>query len=166
MADKTFENITTDKSSIKGLGSNVLGAAIFVICAGVAWIPVVGYFAWIIPLVLCFIEKRSFLLRFYSAEAFVLGLVRMVFDVVFDSIAAVAQQTVALYSNTPEFVEFYGNVASPGNGALIIGGIFAVILTLVSLIYAFAAFYQIPAKLPLVSSACKTIAGYRFLGNK
>ncbi len=166
MADTMFKNITGDKSSIKGLGSNVLGAAIFAACAGVAWIPVVGYFAWIIPLVICFIEKKSFLLRFYSAEAFVLGLIRMVFDVVFDSIAAVAQQTVALYSNTPEFIEFYGNVASPGNGAMIIGGIFAVILTLLSLVYAFAAFYHIPAKLPLVSSVCKTIAGHRFRGKK
>ena len=167
MTNMVFRDIGTDRSSIKNMGSNVLGAAVFVITAGFAWIPVIGYFAWIIPLVVLFAEKRSLILRFYCAEAFIIGLIRMLFDVVFNSVADIAKQTVALYGQDPGFLAFYGGeVTNAGSGALIIGGILAGILTLISLALAFMALMRIPIRIPGISQLCRIIADYRFTGKK
>ena len=166
MTNSVFHGIGTDRSTFRNMGSNVLGAAVFALTAAFAWIPVVGYFAWLIPLVMLFREKKSLLLRFYCSEALMIGVVRLLFDVVFNSIARIAQQTVALYGQNPDFIAFYGDITNPGSGALLIGGILAGILTLFSLLLAFLAYMRIPVRIPGIAPLCRGIAEFRFTGKK
>lgn len=163
MTNTVFRGIGTDKSSIKNMGTNALGALVFVLTPAIAWIPIVGYFAWVIPLVILFMEKKSLLLRFYCAEALMIGMVRLLFDVVFNSIADVAKQTVELYGQDPNF---FFDVTNPGNGALLIGGIFAGILTVISLGLALCAYFRIPVRIPGTAPLCRSIAEFRFKGSK
>lgn len=43
--------------------------------------PVVGYVAWVLPLVIFFVEKQSGLVRFHSMQAFVLNLIGSVINI-------------------------------------------------------------------------------------
>lgn len=63
------------KSSIGGLNANVMALICYIASVVVAWIPVVRYVAWLVPLVLFFMEKQSKLVKFHAMQSFVLHVV-------------------------------------------------------------------------------------------
>lgn len=142
--------IKTSKSSILNIPTNIMGALIFIVPAAFAWIPVIGYFAWIIPIVVFFAEKNSNFVQYCAAESFCIGIIRLVFDVVFNSIRNIALRTVAVYGQSTEFINFWGNVQSPGNAAFIIGTILGIALCVLCLIAAFLAFNKKLLRIPVI----------------
>lgn len=138
------------KSSIFGLHTNVLSALVYVVPALFAWIPVIGYFAWIIPMLVFMTERKSNFVRFSAAQAFCIGLARLVFDVVFDSIHNTALRTVALYGQSHDFISFWGAIETPGATASMIGDILGILLCAIGLVAATMAFLRKLWRMPIL----------------
>lgn len=60
------------QSSIGGLNANVMALLCYVVSAVISWIPMVHYVAWLVPLVLFFVEKQSRLVKFHAMQSVVL----------------------------------------------------------------------------------------------
>lgn len=144
------QSVKTTKSSIINIPANKMSALVFAVPAAFAWIPVVGYFAWIIPMVVFLMEKNSAFVRFCAAEAFCIGIVRLVFDVVFDGIRNVALRTVMLYGSNPDFVNFWGSLSSPGHEAFVIRNIIAFAISALSITAAVLASNKKLLRMPII----------------
>ena len=70
MTMKTYE---PHKSSIGGMDANIMALLTYVIAIILNFISGVQVFAWIVPLIIYFVEKDSMLVKFHAAQAFVLG---------------------------------------------------------------------------------------------
>ncbi|NLB61656.1 MAG: hypothetical protein GX802_04440 [Clostridiales bacterium] len=140
------------RSSLWNIPTHTLSALIYLVCAAFAFIPVVGYFAWAIAFYVFVIERNSNFVRFSAAQAFCVGIIRMIIGIVFDSISMVAKQTVAIYGTDPDFIAYWGEVANPGLGARIIGAIFAIFLSLVSCYAAYMAYRKKLVRIPLLGN--------------
>lgn len=60
------------KSSIGGMDANTMALLSYIASVVVSWIPGIGYFGWLVPLALFFIEKESAFVKFHAMQAFVL----------------------------------------------------------------------------------------------
>ena len=63
------------KSSIGGLDANIMALIAYVGGAVIGWIPVLRYFAWLVPIVIFFMEKSSKFVKFHAAQASLLNVV-------------------------------------------------------------------------------------------
>ena len=130
--------------------TNTLSALVYLDVHSFAFIPIVGYFAWAMAFYVFVAERNSNFVRFSAAQAFCLGIIRMIIAIVFDSISMVAKHTVAMYGSDPNFIAFWGEVTNPGLGARIIGAIFAIALTIVSCYAAYRAYKKKLLRMPLL----------------
>lgn len=143
-------------SSIFGMGANIASAMAYVLPAALAFLPYIGYFAWIVPVVIFTMEKYSRFVRLCCAQAVVLSLIRLTTDVVFDAISAVARE-VAYFNQTPEFTGFWSISGDAGGGAAVVKLIFALLLVLIGLFCAYKAFKWRFFALPLVADTCADV---------
>ncbi len=56
------ELYSAHKSSIGDLNANVMAMLCYIASVVIMWIPVVRYVAWLVPLILFFMEKESSLM--------------------------------------------------------------------------------------------------------
>lgn len=145
-------SVHKSRSSLFNITSNVMGALVFCIPAVFGWIPVIGYFAWIIPMYAFVMERKSNFVRFCASESLCICIVRLIFSVVFDGIYNVALRTVALYGQNAAFVNWWGNISAPGHTAHVISIVFAIIFTLLSFIAAALALFRKLFRIPVASS--------------
>ena len=86
------------KSSIGGMDANLMALLVYIAPVVISWIPGVGYFAWLIPLVLFFMEKQSDLVKFHAVQSCILyvisALLSFLVSVVFGSIVAASVYSV------------------------------------------------------------------------
>ncbi|MEA5012431.1 MAG: DUF4870 domain-containing protein [Angelakisella sp.] len=78
----TNQVVEPHKSSIAGLDANIAALLTYVASVVVGWIPVIRYFAWLVPLFLFFMEKKSKFVKFHAMQSFVLHLVSAVLSFV------------------------------------------------------------------------------------
>lgn len=95
------EIYSAHKSSIGGLNANIMALLCYIASVILAWIPVVRYVAWLVPLILFFMEKQSKLVRFHAMQSFVLHVVSAVLSllvsVVLGGILGVGSLSAATY---------------------------------------------------------------------
>lgn len=60
------------KSSIGGLNANMVAMLSYIASVVVGWIPVIRYLAWLVPLVIFFVEKDSKFVKFHAMQSFLL----------------------------------------------------------------------------------------------
>ena len=60
------------KSSIGNVDANVMALIEYLLTTIAGFIPVIGYVAWLAPLVLFYVEKESTFVKFHAMQAFVL----------------------------------------------------------------------------------------------
>lgn len=60
------------KSSIGGLNANMMALLCYIASVVVSWIPLVRYVAWLVPLLLFFMEKQSKFVKFHAMQSFLL----------------------------------------------------------------------------------------------
>lgn len=142
--------LRASRSSIYDLPTNIISALIYIVPAAFAWIPMVGYFAWILPMLVFMIEKKSNFVRFCAAQSFCIGLIRLVFCVVFDSIRNIALSTFANYGQYTDFIQTWGEVTAPGHAALAIGNIISIALCVVCIVSAILAYKKDLWRIPIV----------------
>lgn len=145
------------RSTIFDLPITVASAIAYAVPALFAWIPLIGYFAWLIPIVFFVIEYRSNFVRFCAAQSLTISIIRLVFNVVFDSIRNVALRTVAIYGLSSDFTGFWGTVTNPGATANIIGIILSSMLTIVALVLAYLAYKKNMLKLYILGDVANFI---------
>lgn len=147
--------IRASRSSIFGLPVNILAALVYFIPAAFGWIPVAGYFAWLIPISVFFFEYKSNFTRFCASQSFCISMLRLVFDVIFDSIRNVAIRTTAIYGASNDFINLWGNVANPGNTANVIGNIISILLSALCLVLSASALTKKMWRIPLICDISK-----------
>ena len=69
------------RSSLGGLDANIMALLCYLVTFVGGLIPVVKYVAWLLPLVIVFLEKESGLVKFHAMQAFVLNLISFVVTV-------------------------------------------------------------------------------------
>lgn len=69
--------IPPHKSSL-GMDANVTALVIFIAVIAVGWIPILGWFAWAVPLVFFYLEKSSEFVKIQAVYALIIGIVRAV----------------------------------------------------------------------------------------
>jgi uncharacterized membrane protein len=60
------------------MDANVAVVIIYIAMAVASWIPYIGWFAWIVPLVFFFMEKQSGFVKFHAVQATGIGILRAV----------------------------------------------------------------------------------------
>lgn len=121
-----LEKIKNHKSSILNMEANQIALIAYLSWIVLAFIPVVNYFAWAVPLVIYFVEKSSDYVRKQAAQAFTLYaigailtfLVSVVFRAIFVSAFSV---------NTDNFLDVINNFSAGASAAMIIGAISTII---------------------------------------
>ena len=71
------------KSSL-GMDANLAVVIIYIAMAVVGWIPYLGWFCWLVPIVFYFMEKNSGFVRFHAIMAAGTGAVLAVLKIIFD----------------------------------------------------------------------------------
>jgi uncharacterized membrane protein len=130
------------KSSIGTIDANIMALIVYVAATVVGWIPVVRYVAWLIPLVIFFMEKSSRFVKFHAMQAFILNAVGQA--LAFILVVVIGGIITATWRNSGGI---YGAVA--GYGLLVtIVVIISIILTIFALIAMYNAYkykeYHIP----------------------
>ncbi|MEG1560261.1 MAG: hypothetical protein RR398_05295 [Clostridia bacterium] len=125
------EIYSAHKSSIGNLNANIMALLCCIVPVVIAWIPVVRYVAWLIPLVLFFMEKQSKLVRFHAMQSFILHMVSAVLSllisVVLGGILGVGSLSTATYYAAAGFAGIVGLVTSAISLVILLFAIIAMI---------------------------------------
>lgn len=76
------------KSSLGNMDANLMALLVYLAPIILAWIPVIKYVAWAVPLVVFFLEKDSKFVKFHSMQAILLSAVGAVLGLIFSLIKA------------------------------------------------------------------------------
>lgn len=68
------QQFSPHKSSLGGMDANTMALLCYLSSAIASFIPVVKHVSWLAPLIIFYIEKESFFVRFNAMQAFVLNL--------------------------------------------------------------------------------------------
>lgn len=115
------------KSSIANLDANLVALFVYLIPMVIGFAFHAGALAWIIPLVVFFVEKDSDLVKFHCAQAVILVFIPGVLSFVISFITAIIGGTAMI---TGWFVSFSGLMS------LLTGSVFGIILLVLGLITA------------------------------
>ena len=132
------------KSSLGNLDANVMALLAYLASAVLGWIPVISYVAWAAPLVIFFIEKQSSFVKFHSMQAFLLGLVGMIFGLIVSLIVT------SIIAANPFALDSY---ALAGTLSTIIGLVFLV-FAIIAMVKAYK--YE-EYKLPLIGGLAASL---------
>jgi uncharacterized membrane protein len=78
----TATTVDPHKSSLGGLDANIMAVIAYVGGAVIGWIPVLRYFAWLVPVVIFFMEKSSKFVKFHAMQASLLNVVGAVLSLI------------------------------------------------------------------------------------
>ncbi len=76
-------------SSIGNQKANIIALIVYVAPVVLAWIPVIRYFAWALPLVFFFLEKNSQFVKFHAMQSTLLELIGSLLSIVVSIIYSV-----------------------------------------------------------------------------
>ncbi|MGI6545160.1 MAG: DUF4870 domain-containing protein [Fastidiosipilaceae bacterium] len=83
-------------SSIGNQKANIIALIVYVAPVVLAWIPLVRYFAWALPIVFFFLEKSSQFVKFHAMQSTLLELIGSLLSIVVSIISASVSR--ALYN--------------------------------------------------------------------
>jgi|WetSurMetagenome_2_1015567.scaffolds.fasta_scaffold711495_1 uncharacterized membrane protein len=153
MAANTVE---PHKSSIGNMDANILALIAYVGAAVISWIPGLRYVAWLVPLVIFFLEKNSGFVKFHAMQAFLLNLVGQI--LVFIISVVVGGIVAASYRN---ILTGYSAVAALGAlgviSAIVI--IISIIITIFAAIALYNAYMYKDYHIPFVGKLADKFAG-------
>ena len=84
------------RSSLGGLDANIMAVLCYLVTFVGGLIPVVKYVAWLLPLVIVFLEKESGLVKFHAMQAFVLNLISFVVTVLITILTVVGARAAVV----------------------------------------------------------------------
>ena len=144
------------KSSL-GLEANVLAMLIYVAPIIIGIIPVIGYVAWVLPIVILVLEKNSKLVKFHAATSIILMILSLIVSIILVIFALIAGSMTSIASIVIMMSEGYG-----------LGGFFAffgiiliyALLVIILIIYlAVTAFRYKQVELPLIGPLAAKLSG-------
>ena len=117
-------SVEPHKSSLGDLDANIVALIAYVAAGVIGWIPYLKYVAWLAPLVIFFLEKKSGFVRFHAMQAFILNAISAVLSfllvVVIGGIAMGSMNTV-------------GNVYAAAGTVLLLGTIATIIGVIITI---------------------------------
>ncbi len=147
--------IEPHKSSL-GPNANIMALLCYVAAGVLSWIPVIGYVAWLAPLVIFFIEKDSIFVKFNAFQAFLLEVVVAVIQII------VAIITWVIWSSYA--ASYYYSYSSLG-ASLGIASVLSVILiiieiaiTVLAIVALFKAYNYTEFKIPLIGNLAEKMS--------
>lgn len=111
------------KSSIGGFNANTMSLLCYIASVVVSWIPLVHYVAWLIPIILFFMEKESKLVKFHAMQSFVLHVMSAVLYLLISVIMGTIIGIGAMSSTS-----YYATAGIAGIVGILTSGISLVIL--------------------------------------
>ena len=141
------------KSSLGNMDANLMALLVYLAPIILAWIPVIKYVAWAVPLVVFFLEKDSKFVKFHSMQAILLSAVGAVLGFILSVIVAGA---IAVgYANS------YGYGAL---GALGVVSFLALIITIIIIVFEIIAMVRaygyVAYRIPLIGNWAAKIVGW------
>jgi uncharacterized membrane protein len=149
MSNKT---VGPHKSSLGNLDANILALLSYLVASAFMFFGVLGYFAWIIPLIVFLMEKSSFV-KFHAMQS-----------VVVHAVSAVLGLLILIISSLVFAVSFYGGLAVTGlftTLSLIINIVIAV-FSIIAMIKAYQyTEYKIPVIAPIAAKLANVVSGMK-----
>lgn len=96
------------QSSLAGLEANVLAVLCYLSAAILGWIPGIRYVAWLAPLVVFFLEKKSAFVKFHAMQSFLLHLAGTLLGFLVSVIVGGVVSTTAVHGNLNAAFGFAG----------------------------------------------------------
>ncbi|MGI6169291.1 MAG: DUF4870 domain-containing protein [Christensenellales bacterium] len=141
----TNESIGEHKSSLGNIDANILALLCYIVTAILGFIPVIKYVAWLAPLIIFLIEKKSSFVKYHAMQAFLLNLVGLIIGLILGLIFS-AIFAAALIANPYGFLGAAGVVS-------VISLIVSIVILIFSILAMIGAYkyqeYQIPLLGPL-----------------
>lgn len=116
------------KSSLGSMDANIMALIAYIGGAILSFIPFLGYVAWLVPLVIFFMEKNSTFVKFHAMQSFLLNIVGAILAILIAVISGIALAA----ARTAD-----GAFAALGTIAFI--GVIGTIISLVILVFAIIA---------------------------
>ena len=138
------------KSSL-GMEANIAVLIAYLGGVVVSWIPVIGYVAFLVPLLIFILEKESKFVRFHAMQGFTLNILGMLLGLIFTIIITIVSGYIA-YS-------------SPGTAVALVGatGVLGIIVSLAILVLAIIAvvngFQYKEYHLPVLGNLAEKLVG-------
>lgn len=142
------------KSSLGEIDANVIAALSYGAAIIFSYIPVLKFFAWLAPLIVYFIEKKSPLVKFHALQAQVINLAGSVVSFFLFIIGKIISH--ALTSRTYDlwnYEDYYSNIQKASIGAtvfFVLSLIVTVVMMAIGIIAAVKAFQYTEYKLPVI----------------
>jgi uncharacterized membrane protein len=151
----TAVKVQPHKTSLGNMDANLMALLVYLAPIILAWIPVVKYVAWAVPLVVFFIEKDSKFVKFHSMQALLLSAVGAVLGFILSVIIAGAI-AVGYSSN---YGYGYGAI-----GALGVVSFLALIITIIIIVFEIIAMVKaygyVAYRIPLIGKWAAKITGW------
>lgn len=116
------------KSSLGSMDANIMALIAYIGGAILSFIPYLGYVAWLVPLVIFFMEKNSTFVKFHAMQSFLLNVVGAVIAIILAIILGISAAAATTLDG-----------AYAALGAVAIFGVIGTIVTLIILVFAIIA---------------------------
>ena len=153
--------IKPHKSSL-GLDANIL-AGLMLLAPFFIWIiPFVGYIAWVIPIVIFFLEKDSKFVKFYAAIDIIIMIISVIFSIIISILIRAATPRVP--RDLEGAIDYYlmgGAYANTGLIAFLgaISLIWSLLILVLVIFLAIMAFQYKQVDLPLIGPLAAKLSG-------
>lgn len=124
----TAASVEPHKSSLGSMDANLMAVIAYVGGAILSLIPYLGFVAWLVPLVIFFMEKNSIFVKFHAMQSFLLNVVGAILAILIAIISGIALAAAGTVD---------GAFAALGTIAVI--GVLGTIITLIILVFAIIA---------------------------
>lgn len=157
------KNVNT-KSSILNLDANMIIVLCYLGSLIMTWIPVVGYFSWMLPLIIYLVEKENEFIKNQSFQATFFYIIITIISLLFNLIWILSFPQS--YFDITDLNNFSGSILimSIFN---ILSKLFALLITIISIIAASKTWNYIEYKIPIIGNMASKIRKYmdKFIAN-
>lgn len=154
------------KSSIGEIDANYMAVACYGAAIVFSYIPFVKYVAWLAPLLIYFLEKKSVLVKFHAVQALILNAVGAVIALIMTIVSAIIVKAL-----TPDYTDYWDAYLSGGSyyddlkKATAVGTIFtavaiiiAVLLMVLEILAALNAYKYTEYKIPVIGGIANKVS--------
>jgi len=145
--------VNPHKSSLGNMDANVLALLAYLATGIIGWIPYLGYVAWLVPLLIYFLEKQSWFVRFHAMQAFLLNIVNSLISFVLTVIVGgiITASAINNYENA------MGAIATVA-GITVFVTIISLVFTIFAIIALVNAYQYKVYKIPVIGGIAEKIA--------
>jgi uncharacterized membrane protein len=152
------------KSSIGDIDANYVAVACYGAAVVFSYIPLLKYLAWLAPLVIYFLEKKSVLVKFHAVQALILNAVGAVLTIILAIVGAIIRgiiKPVYDYNSLTGYTDYYSKLKTYTFVGTLFGLIalaVAVLIMVMEILAALSAYKYSEYKIPIIGGIANKVS--------